>query len=406
MATEIVMPKLGMVMTEGIVAKWTKTAGDKVSQGEVIAEIETEKLNYELEAIKDGILHHIASEGVVVKVNGLMGYLLDDGESVPESSQTTDNPTIGKTSGQAPVAKRPRSPKVSGTTIPSTPGARKLAAKLGIDLGKVTPTGPRGRVVEADIRAFTENDVASARSTSGSSSDEATAAMLATLPPTSKVVKMSGMRKGIADHMRGSLQSTAQLTFTLEIPVTELQRRRKEWSRTNKKPVTNTHVYTKACALVIKDMPAINTVLIDENVHYFDQIDIGVAVSLDEGLIVPVIRDVANVSLEEIAKQTSEMTKRAQAGSLSPDEMAGGTFTISVLGTVDGFTPILNRGQSAILGVGGTRQKPVVEQGEVAVRDVCTFNLTVDHQTIDGAVAAEFMKRFAELIQSPEPLFP
>jgi pyruvate dehydrogenase E2 component (dihydrolipoamide acetyltransferase) len=217
---------------------------------------------------------------------------------------------------------------------------------------------------------------------------------------------MAGMRKGIAEHMTASIQSTAQLTFTLEVPVTELQRRRKEWSRANKSPVTNTHVYTKACALVIAELPVYNTVLAGGSIHYFDEINIGIAVALEEGLIVPVVRDVANTPLADIAKQTSELTKKATAGKITPDELAGGTFTISVLGTVDVFTPILNRGQSAILGVGATRPKPVVEDGEVVVRDVCTFSLTVDHQTVDGAVAAEFLKRFSDLLQDPDPLFP
>ena len=170
--------------------------------------------------------------------------------------------------------------------------------------------------------------------------------------------------------------------------------------------MTNTHVFTKACAQVIGEMPIYNTVLAGGSVHYFDEINIGVAVALKEGLIVPVVRDVANTSLTDVAKQTSELTKKVQSGRISPDELAGGTFTISVLGTVDVFTPILNRGQSAILGVGATRQKPVVEDGEVVVRDVCTFSLTVDHQTVDGAVAAEFLKNFSDLLQAPDQLFP
>ena len=397
MATEIVMPKLGMVMSEGTVAKWFKEAGDKVSQGDVIAEIETEKINYELEATKDGILHPVAGEGTVVKVNGLMGYLLAEGEAVPEPPKP--DAAASPAARRAAPARAPT--RVTGGAVPSTPGARKLAAKLGVDISKVTATGPRGRVIEADVRAFSESGADSGAS---SGADTATA-LLAGLPKPSRVVRMAGMRKGIAEHMRASIQTTAQLTFTLEVPVTEMQRRRKEWSRANKSPVTNAHVYTKACALVIRELPAFNTVLADGSIYHFDNIDIGVAVALDEGLIVPVLRDVGNTPLAELARQTSTLTKKAQAGGLSPDEVAGGMFTISVLGTVDVFTPILNRGQSAILGIGGTRQKPVVVDGEVVVGDVCTFSLTVDHQTIDGAVAADFLKRFSDLIKAPDALF-
>jgi pyruvate dehydrogenase E2 component (dihydrolipoamide acetyltransferase) len=406
MATEIVMPKLGMVMTEGTVSKWMKNTDDMVSQGEVVAEIETEKLNYELEATAAGKLHQVATEGSIVVVSGIMGYLLAEGEAVPEPPKV--EAPVAKA---APVARRAApAARTAGGTVPSTPGARKLAAKLGVDLSQVTATGPRGRVVEADVRGFSESGAgagagASADATKQAEAAEA-AAILAGLPEPSKVVKMSGMRKGIAEHMTASIKATAQLTFTLDVPVTELQRRRKEWSRANKSPVTNTHVYAKACALVIGDLPIFNTVLAGGNIHYFDEVNIGVAVALPEGLIVPVVKDVANTPLADVAKKTSELTKKAQKGGISPDEMAGGTFTISVLGTVDTFTPILNRGQSAILGVGATQQKPVVEGGEVVVRDVCTFSLTVDHQTVDGAVAADFLSRFSGLLQSPDPLFP
>ena len=399
MAIEIIMPKLGMVMTEGTVSKWTKGAGEKVSQGEVIAEIETEKINYELEATSDGMLHQLVLEGAVVVVNGLMGYLLAEGEDPPEDRKEAG--AVAADAVSAPVPRRAGPARSVGGAVPSTPGARKLAARLGLDLSKITPTGPRGRVVEADVRKFAEADESSAEP-----ADRPLAASLAGLPEPAGVERMSGMRKGIADHMRASIQSTAQLTFTLEVPVTELRRQRKNWSRLNRAPITNTHVYAKACAQVLRDLPILNTVLADGKIHYFDRIDIGVAVALREGLIVPVLRDVANTPLADIARQTSDLTKRAQSGRLSPDEVAGGTFTISVLGTVDTFTPILNRGQSAILGVGATRQKPVVEGGEVVIGDVCTFSLTVDHQTVDGAVAADFMGRFSELIQDPAPLLP
>jgi pyruvate dehydrogenase E2 component (dihydrolipoamide acetyltransferase) len=403
MATEIVMPKLGMVMTEGTVSKWMKNTDEMVSQGEVVAEIETEKLNYELEATAAGRLHRVAAEGSIVVVSGIMGYLLAEGEAVPEPPK--EKPPVARA---APVARRAAPARAAGDPVPSTPGARKLAAKLGVDLAQVTATGPRGRIVEADVRGFSESGAGPGAGASSDAANEAAeaAAILAGLPEPSKVVKMSGMRKGIAEHMTASIKATAQLTFTLDVPVTELQRRRKEWSRANKSPVTNTHVYAKACARVIGDLPIFNTVLAGGNIHYFDEVNIGVAVALPEGLIVPVVKDVANTPLADIAKKTSELTKKAQKGGITPDEMAGGTFTISVLGMVDTFTPILNRGQSAILGVGATRQKPVVEGGEVVVRDVCTFSLTVDHQTVDGAVAADFLKKFSELLQSPDPLFP
>ena len=245
--------------------------------------------------------------------------------------------------------------------------------------------------MEADVRAHSEtgpktNDVSG-------------------MPAPTKLTKMSGMRQGIAAHMLSSLQTTAQLTFTIDIPVTELQSHRKAWSKKNKTAITNTHVYTKICAEIISELPIFNSMLSDGQIYEYDKVNIGIAVALPEGLIVPVIKDVTSLSLADLAQLTSAANKKALAGKLGPDEVSGGTFTISVLGVVEGFTPILNRGQSAILGVGVTKQKPVVENGQIEIRDVCTFNLTVDHQLVDGAVAAEFIKQFSTYIENPSSIF-
>ena len=164
-------------------------------------------------------------------------------------------------------------------------------------------------------------------------------------------------------------------------------------------------MYTKICAEIISELPIFNSMLIDNQIYEYEKVDIGIAVALPEGLIVPVIKDVMNLSLADLAQLTSAANKRALAGKLSPDEVSGGTFTISVLGVVEGFTPILNRGQAAILGVGVTKQKAVVENNQIAIKDVCTFNLTVDHQLVDGAVAAEFMKRLSTYIENPNSIF-
>jgi pyruvate dehydrogenase E2 component (dihydrolipoamide acetyltransferase) len=404
MATEIVMPKLGMVMTEGTVSKWNRIQGEDIAQGEVILEIETEKLNYELEATVAGKLHRVVSEGAIIPVNGLLGYLLEAGETPPEKSEDTSTPDKAKVATQTVINKPvPTKQITDGNTILSTPGARKLASKLGIDLSDVAPTGPRGRVVEADVRTHSESGIETKDTINNVT--EAVKTIISGMPAPAKLTKMSGMRQGIAFHMLSSIQSTAQLTFTLDIPVTELQSQRKTWSKQNKTAITNTHVYTKICAEIIKQLPIFNSMLADGHIYEYDKIDIGIAVALPDGLIVPVIKDIVNLSLGDLAQLTSTANKKALAGKLSPDEVSGGTFTISVLGVVEGFTPILNRGQSAILGVGVTKQKPVVQNGQIAIRDVCTFNLTVDHQLVDGAVAAEFMKLFSTYIENPDEVF-
>jgi pyruvate dehydrogenase E2 component (dihydrolipoamide acetyltransferase) len=391
MAIQIVMPKLGMVMSEGTIARWTKEAGEKVSQGDVIAEIETEKLNYDLEATGGGIFHPIVDEGAVVPVDGVAGYILAEGEAVPDP--VAPAPVAAATPASAGRAQAaPRRPK--GAPVRSTPGARNVAAKLGVDIAEVTSTGPGGRVVEADVRAHAEQNAA------GDKPD-----LPLGVPEPSRVVDLVGMRKGIARHMKKSLDTTAQLTFMLEADVTDVQRRRREVSEEKSVVLTMAHVLIKACVETIKRSPEHNTIMSGDKIYYFDEVNMGVAVALPDGLIVPVLRAADKMSVFDISRATHNLVTRAKEGKLSPDDVTGGTFTISVLGMVDGFTPILSAGQSAIVGVGRSVEKPVVRKGEVVVREMMALNLTVDHQVIDGVVAAVFLRRLQQAIERPEALF-
>ena len=205
--------------------------------------------------------------------------------------------------------------------------------------------------------------------------------------------------------MRGSIASTAQLSFFMEVDVTEIIRLRREVSRDSEVTITTTHVLIKACAATLQRHPEHNTVLANGDILYFDQVNIGLAVALEDGLIVPVVKQAEGKDIFQIAKETQELASKARDGKLLPDDVTGGTFTISVLGSVDGFTPILNQGQSAILGVGRPVSKPVVKDGEVVIRDMMTLSLTVDHQVIDGALAAGFLRRLQQTIERPAPLF-
>lgn len=391
MAVEIVMPKLGMVMSEGTVSRWAKTAGEAVKQGELVAEIETEKINYELEATGNGLFHPIVAEGAVVPVDGLLGYLLADGEAVPEARPK--KPSAARAPRRA-QRRRAAPGRATGDGVRSTPGARRLAAKLGVDISAVTPTGPGGRVVEADVRAF-----------EAPQEETAAPALPPGLPEPSETTPLAGMRKSIADHMKGSLAGTAQLSFFLELDVTDAQALRKQASSSGGATIGMAHVIMKACAGALGSNPQLNTVLSGDTVLRFDGVNMGVAVSLRDGLIVPVVRGVEGKNIQALADETADLADKARRGALSPDEVAGGTFTISVLGSVDGFTPILNAGQSAILGVGRSVEKPVVRKGEIVVREMMTVSLTVDHQVIDGAVAASFLRRLQQLIERPAPLF-
>ena len=392
MANPIVMPRLGDFMTEGTISKWNKDAGEGVEQGEVIAEIESEKLNYQLEAGGAGILHRVAGEGDVVPVDGIIAYLLAEGESPPVAEASAPAAAAQRAAARRAPARKAGRRGDSG--VPSTPGARRLAASMDVDISQVTPTGPRGRVTEGDVRAFAESQQAAPAKTGPRG-----------LPEPASSAALSGMRKSIADHMRSSLSNTAQLSFFMELDVTEAQRLRKEASSDSAVTLSIAHVLTKACAGALKRYPALNSVMSDGQILTFDEVNVGVAVSLREGLVVPVVRGADAKSIEEIARETTDLAERARAGSIGPDEFLGGTFTISVLGSVDGFTPILNAGQSAILGVGKSAEKPVVRDGEIVIREMITVSLTVDHQVVDGAVAAGFMRRLQQLVERPASLF-
>ena len=444
MATPIVMPRLGDFMTEGTVVRLARARGDEVNQGEVIAEIETEKLNYDLESVAGGLFHPVVDEGATVAVDGLIGYVLAAGEEPPAPEVPSSRPSRGarQTGGRR---RRPAPSRASGgATVRSTPGARRLAASLGVDISQITPTGPGGRVVDADVRAFAEAQAAAPAvtpSTPGArrlanglgvdisqvsptgprgrvvesdvrafadaqaAPEPAAPSMPPGLPEPSRSQPLTGMRASIARHMSDSLRNTAQLSYFLEVDVTEAQRLRREASQDADVTITMADVLIKACAESIRRVPAINSVLANGVVHYFDQVNMGVAVALDEGLIVPVIKDVGNMTVRQISVATSEIAEKARGGGLSVNDVVGGTFTISVLGSVDGFTPILDPPQSAILGVGRGVQKPVVVRGAVVIREMMTLSLTADHQVIDGAVAASFMRRLQATVERPARLF-
>jgi pyruvate dehydrogenase E2 component (dihydrolipoamide acetyltransferase) len=426
----------------------------------VIAEIETDKTTVEMQTHSSGVLGKIVvEEGEAAPVGGLIAVITEPGEEVPDLGQITGAPATAppvQAQTQAPAPARIEAPPrettqaaaAPSTEVRASPIARRLAREKGIDLAQVNGTGPGGRVTETDLLAYRETTQAVAAPSTGvraspiarrlarekgidlaqvngtgpggrvtetdllayeERADAAPAAPPPAVPPglpePSKIVPMAGMRKAIADHMRGSIGSTAQLSYFVEVDVTEAQRLRREISREQDQTLGLAHVLIKACAETLQRHPALNTVLYDGSILYFDQINVGVAVALEDGLIVPVVRDVENRTIAQIADETQDLAAKARDGKLTPEDIVGGTFTISVLGTVDGFTPILSHGQSAILGVGRSVEKPVVRSGEIVVREMMTFSLTADHQVIDGAVAAAFLRRLQQTIERPAALF-
>ena len=397
MATAIRMPQLGMIMTEGTLAKWHKGPGSTVRQGEPLAEITTEKISYELESPESGIFHPVVNEGDVVPIEELIAHILKEGEPVPEPPAPKASGPTDSSERSAPVrAARAQ----AGGEVRAAPSARKLAAKLGIDIASVPPARPGGRIVEADVRAYAES-----QTTPPSDGADEKAGLPPGLPVPSRVEPLAGMRKAIADNMRRSVSNAAQLSFHMDVDMTEVTSARREHSKGSDVSLSAADIIMKACAEALLKNPQLNTILVGGKVYYFDQVNVGLAVALDGGLVVPVIRNVQDKSVSRLAAERKDLSQRARDGKLTADEMTGGTFTLTVLGTVDGFTPLLNPGQSAILGVGRVGKKPVVSGGEIVVREMASFSLTVDHQVVDGAPASAFLRRLKQLLEHPDGLF-
>ena len=414
MPVPLKMPQLGLTMTEGKITRWLKQEGDTVEADEAILEIETDKINAEVEAPASGRLTHVqAQAGDAVKVIGLLALIaapedtdadlaaaVEAAKAAAErgtaasqavaTSQTTRRPPP-RARPQRPG--RPAPPAAAGGRVMASPVARRLARELQVDLGTVTGTGPRGRIVESDVRAAAE---ASAAAPAAAESTDLTA---------KQVIPVSGIRQVIGERMSASLRDMAQLTIFTEADATALRDRRtalvQEAAAANGPRPTYNDLIVWHLARTLADYPLLNAGMVGEEIHCWEEINIGVAVALDSGLIVPVVRAANTKSLTDLAGETAALAERARTNRLSPDELLGGTFTITNLGTldVDGFTPIINPPQSAILGVGRIVPRPVVVDGEIAVRYMVILSLSFDHRIVDGAPAAQFLQALKQAIE-------
>lgn len=401
MAVEAVMPKFGLTMTEGTIQKWFKAEGDAIQAGEPLFEVETEKVLYEVESPATGTVAKLLYPlEAVVPVGLPVAVIAEAGENVAEVAAKYNGgaPKAAAASvAAAPSAKTeaaPSSPSASGRRegAPVTPAARKLAQEHNIDLARVVGTGPGGRVTREDVeKAISEAAKGPAPTPTPAPAPTPTAAPAASAP-------LRGMRKAIAERMHKSLQSTAQLTITTEVDVTQLIDRRQEVQREFN--ATYTDFIIQACAHALKQHPRMNAALDADTLKTQEQINVGVAVALDEGLIVPVIHNAYKKPLKEIAQEARSLAEKARAGKLTLEEVSGGTFTVSNLGMfgVDAFTPILNTPQTGILGVGRIVEKPAVYRGEIAKRAMMVLSLTFDHRVIDGAPAGAFLQTVADLL--------
>ena len=393
MAVEVVMPKFGLTMTEGTIQQWFKSEGDAIKTGEALFEVETEKVLYEVEAAADGTVAKLLyAVEAVVGVGLPIAIIAEAGEDIAEIAaryaDAAAAPAAPAATATEPVpvaaSAAPLAPEEKRGRVPVTPAARKLAKEHSIDLALMTGTGPRGRITREDVQKIIDSGGQVAPS--------------AAAPAAAQDIPLRGMRKVIAERMHQSLQGSAQLTITTEVDVTQLIDRRQEVRQDFN--ATYTDFIVQACAHALKQHPRMNASLEGNTIHLNNHIHVGLAVALDEGLIVPVVRDTDKKSLRDIAEEAKTLAEKARASQLKLEEVSGGTFTVSNLGMygVDSFTPIINAPQSGILGVGRIVEKPVIYRGEVTRRSMLVLSLTFDHRVIDGAPAGAFLQTVADLL--------
>lgn len=445
MPTDVLIPKLGMTMTEGTVAEWLVPHGAPVRAGDIVYRLETEKIEFQVEAEADGILHHAVPAGTTLAPGSVVGYILAPGEAPPAGAPTVP-PAPTPASGPPP----PPPPPPQAGQAPASPAARRLATELGVPLESVLGSGPGGRITEEDVRrahAATTRpapsapptpaepppatpvaralarelgvDLATVRGTGpgGRITKEdvqAAAARPAPAPAPSapppaapgERIPLRGMRKTIADRMHRSLQEMAQLTLGMRVHMDEALRLREqliaEWQPEGIRP-SITDLVIRAAARALRQHPALNARVEPDAIILEPAIHIGIAVALESGLVVPVIRNADALDLHDLARETSRLAEAARAGTLGLDDYAGQTFSVTSLGMagVEFFTPIINPPNVAILGIG-----QIVDDlrwdGDRPVRArTLTLSLTIDHRAVDGAPGAAFLATVRDLLESP-----
>ncbi|SNR53001.1 pyruvate dehydrogenase E2 component (dihydrolipoamide acetyltransferase) [Lutibacter agarilyticus] len=419
--TIVTMPRLSDTMTDGTVASWLKKVGDKVEEGDILAEIETDKATMEFESFNEGTLLYVGlQEGENAPVDSLLAIIGEAGTDVTAvvagfgpaavtpavEKKATEEPaavkeapkattTANNTNTTATATKRVSAINSENGRIIASPLAKALAEEKGINLAKVVGTGEGGRIVKIDIENY--NPVV----------ETAPAAATVIAAPTGEIskteVKNSQMRKAIVKALDNSQTTAVNFTVTMDIDMDNAIASRKVINAIPDTKISFNDLVVKACAMALKLHPQVNTEWTNEHTIYNNHISIGVAVAIEDGLLVPVIPFTDTKSLTQIGAEVKELAIKAKNKKLTPDEMSGSTFTVSNLGMfgVDHFTSIINQPNSAILSVGGIKQKPVVKNGEIVVGNVMTLTLACDHRTIDGAIGAAFMNTLKQYIENP-----
>lgn len=416
MAVEIIMPKLGMSMEEGTVVEWLKKKGDRVKKGESVVVISSDKIEKDIEAPQDGVLLEIiVQQDETAEVGKVIGYIGQEGEILKEASQEAVA-TVMKEEIEA----------ISANMLRVSPAARKLAHEAGIDLRHISGSGPKGRITRADVEKAIQSRQASLqlesekqKSTQINSAIRGINRERQTFIQTSGIAieqkdvtvkPITGIRKVIATRMFTSLQQTAQLTIHMKADVTQLielqEKLRNELHDESNIKFTITDFIARAAILSLRTHKQMNSLYQDGHIYTYGSIHLGIAVALENGLVVPVIRYAEKLSLKEISQKIKELSTKAREGALSSEEMTGSTFTITSLGAygVEFFTPVLNPPEIGILGVGTATDVPVFVEDTVQKRKNLPLSLTFDHQVIDGAPASQFLGMIKHYLENPYQL--
>ncbi|MBQ9179464.1 MAG: 2-oxo acid dehydrogenase subunit E2 [Firmicutes bacterium] len=428
MATAVLMPKLGLTMTEGTLEEWKVSEGDKVTKGQVIFSVATDKLTNDIEAEVDGtVLKILLEQGGVSECKSVIAWIGDEGEEVPDQAEASAEAPAQDAA--APAVERsdeqkeaPKAASVEpGGFVKASPYARKLAKENGVDLSQVVGTGKDGRILAKDVEAAkgrvfispTAAKMAADLGVDPSTIDVGDRRIMAAdvqaavggaqgaveaegndLPP----VKVSPLRRSIAENMKASWETSPRVTYTRPVDMTQIKALRKQVEG-----VSYNHVLMKVAAKVLMEMPDVNGSYADGMLTHHKHVNMGLAVEKDGGLIVPNVKNCDMLSLAEVAAETERLIEATRSGQVGMEDITGGTFTISSLGPygITSFSPIINQPELAILGVCDIVDTPVVVDGEIVIRPMMNMSLTADHRVVDGVQAAKFLKRMAEILENP-----
>ncbi len=414
MALEILMPALSPTMEEGTLAKWLVSEGDVVQSGDLLAEIETDKATMEFEAVDQGIIGKLlVAEGTAnVKVNSAIAILLEEGDAADATVAPSAPAVVAADVMAAPAvqASAPAAPvAASGTRIFASPLARRIAADNGLDLTAITGSGPKGRIVKADLSTAVAPSAAAAPVSAVTMPTSANAAAVEAIYQGRgfKTVPLDGMRKIIASRLTEAKQTIPHFYLRRDIRLDKLLRVRGEINKGLEARGVKTSMndfIIKACALALQKVPTANAVWAGDRVLQMEASDISVAVAIEGGLFTPVLQDAEAKPLSQLAVEMKDLAARARNRKLAPHEYQGGSFSISNLGMmgIDNFDAVINPPQGAILAVGAGKKRPVVlDDGSLSVATVMSVTMSVDHRVIDGALGAELLNEIVNYLENP-----